>query len=194
MKKLKVAFGVFRQQPMTNGHYSVYSQMIRDNDVVIIGLGSIQLEGVANNPFSAKQRTEFIRRVFGHGSKDKIKIVPLRDIGAVYEKDWQEYCLNQIEGKNLPTPTSYYAGSETDLHWWQGAINKDGEKIELINMNRHETIHLSGSLVRQSLHTGTSEWKKHVPGCIVDMIEEQYPKELTLQYNQQLRKEKENER
>lgn len=189
MKKQKVAFGVFRQQPLTNGHYSVYTQMLRDNDIVIIGLGSIDKYD-QRNPYTAKQRTEFIRKVFGHGSKDKVKIVPLRDIGAVEEKEWQDFCLDQIEGKNLPTPTTYYAGSETDLHWWRGAVNKNGEAIELINMNRHETNMLSGTFIRDSLSTGTQEWKAHVPGCLVEDIEQNYPEEFTLKYHQKKRKER----
>jgi len=179
----KVAFGMFRQQPLTNGHFRVYSQMIRDNDIVIIGLGSVQIEGTRDNPFSERQRIEMIRKVFGEvgkGCKTKIKIVAINDIGAVNEKEWQEYCMKRISDKNLNTPTRYYAGSETDLVWFKGAKNELGQDIELINLERHSTSLMSGTLIRQSISAGTEEWKSHVPECLVDFIEENYPKKLLL--------------
>ena len=190
-KKLKIAFGAFRTEPFTNGHYRIFTEMIRDNDLVIIGLGSAQLSNTPENPFSIKQRINFIRTVFGRGSKDKLKIVPLYDIGATKESDWVDYCMEQIDIKNLPTPTRYYAGSETDLHWFKNSVNINREPIELINLNRHETNMLSGTLVRQSLSMGTDEWKSHVPECIIDIIEEEYPIELTLKYQQRIKEQNE---
>jgi len=188
---MKVAFGMFRQQPLTNGHYRIYSQMIRDNDLIIIGLGSVQVEGTRDNPFSQKERSEMIRKVFGEvpkGSKTKIKIVPINDIGAVEKEDWVKHCISTIEKKNLPTPTRYYAGSETDLDWFQGAKNNKGNEIQLINMNRHTSNLLSGTLVRQSISTGTEEWKSHVPECLIPYIEENYPKYLLLDFNRKKNK------
>jgi len=181
----QVAFAMVRQQPLTNGHFNMYSEMVRDNDVVIIGLGSVGAPEDILNPFNEVKRTEFIRKVFGKNSKDKIKIVPIRDIGAVREGDWQGHCMKMIDGKNLPTPTRYYAGSDTDLHWFKGAKNINGKYIELINVNRHETNFLSGTMVRQSLAMGTKEWETQVPRCLVGLIRESFPERLTLKYNQE---------
>jgi len=183
MKKKKVAFGMFRQQPLTNGHFRVYSQMIRDNDVVIIGLGSVQIEGTRDNPFSERQRIEMIRKVFGEvgkGCKTKIKIVPINDLGAVNSEDWQKHCMKRIADKQLDTPTRYYAGSETDLIWFKDAKNNNGEDIELINLERHNTNLMSGTLIRQSISAGTEEWKSFVPECLIDYIEENYPRRLLI--------------
>jgi len=188
MNKEQIAFASLRMQPFTNGHFRLISEMLKDNDVVIVGLGSVQIEGTAANPFTPKQRTEMIRKVFGKSSK--IKIIPLRDIGAKEKEDWVNYCLTEIKNKKLPTPTRYYAGSPTDLAWFVDAVNLDGEKIELIDLNRHETKILSGTFVRQSISTGTDEWKSHVPGCLIDYIQKNYPKELTLEYNRQKNREK----
>jgi len=183
MKKQKIAFGMFRQQPLTNGHFRVYSQMIRDNDIVIIGLGSVQISGTRDNPFTADQRIQMIRKVFGEvgkGCKTKIKIIPINDIGAVSKEEWQKHCLKRIQDKNLPTPTRYYAGSQTDLVWFENAKNLNGDTIELVNLQRHETTFMSGTLIRQSISSGTDEWKQHVPECLTDFIEENYPKKLLL--------------
>jgi cytidyltransferase-like protein len=185
MTTKNIAFAALRMQPFTNGHFRIISQMIRDNDIVIIGLGSIQVEGTASNPFSAKQRTEMIRTVFGKNSKDKLKIVPLHDIGAKEKYEWVEYCMSQIKGKQLPTPTRYYAGSETDLAWFIDSVNDNGDPIELINLERHETSLLSGTFVRQSISTGTSEWKRNVPECLIDYIQNNYPQELLLEFHRE---------
>lgn len=185
-----VAFAAIRMQPFTNGHFRIISQMMRDNDVVIIGLGSVGIERRNNNPFTAKERTEMIRKVFGRNSKDKLKIIPLHDIGATEREEWVEYCMAQIKGKQLPTPTKYYAGSETDLDWFIGSVNDNGHAIELVNLERHETNILSGTFVRQSLSTGTEEWKDNVPGCLVNFISDNYPDFLTLKYNRQKHKER----
>ena len=179
----KVAFAILRLQPLTNGLFSLISQMIRDNDIVIIGIGSVQIEGVRDNPFSAKQRTEMMRMVFGRNSKDKIKIINLHDIGAVEREDWVSYCMKEIRGKQLPTPTRYYAGSPTDMDWFLDATNDNGEEIELIDLNRHKSDHLAGYFVRQSISTGTEEWKNQVPEILIDYIQDNYPQELILNYH-----------
>ena len=156
---------------------------LRNNDIVIIGLGSVQIEGVRDNPFSAKQRTEMIRKVFGKNSKDKIKIIPLHDIGAVEREDWVEYCMKEIKGKQLPTPKRYYAGSVTDMDWFLDSYNDDGEKIELIDLNRHQNNFLAGYFIRQSISTGTNEWITQVPEVLIDYIQDNFPKDLTLNYH-----------
>ena len=47
----KVGLAVMRMQPMHNGHYELISRMMKEMDVVIIGLGSIQETLTINNPF-----------------------------------------------------------------------------------------------------------------------------------------------
>jgi len=183
MATQNIAFAALRMQPFTNGHFRIISRMIRDNDMVIIGLGSVQVEGTSSNPFSAKQRTEMLRRVFGKSSK--IKIIPLHDIGAKERYEWVEYCMAQIKGKQLPTPTRYYAGSKTDLDWFVDSVNDNGESIELIDLERHKTNILSGTFVRQSISTGTDEWKNSVPECLIDYIQDEYPEDLLLEFHRE---------
>lgn len=176
-----VGFGALRMQPLHNGHFRLIAEMLKDCDTVIIGLGSVQIERVSANPYTPKERTDFLKTVFGDSKK--IKIVPLRDIGAVSEKEWVDYCLNKIKGAGLETPTHYYAGSETDLVWFQNAVNLNNEPIELINLKRFETNLMSATDIRKSLSAGTNEWENYVPLSIKNMIKELYPKELTLSYH-----------
>ena len=183
MTTKKIAFAALRMQPFTLGHYRIITRMLRDNDMVIIGMGSVQIEGVMMHPFSPKQRTEMLRLLFGKSSK--IKIVPLHDIGAKEKYQWVEYCMAQIKGKQLPTPTRYYAGSETDLDWFVDSVNDDGEPIELFDLQRHKTDILSGTFVRQSISTGTNEWKASVPECLINYIQDEYPQDLLLEFHRE---------
>ena len=127
-----------------------------------------------------------IRKLFGKNSKDKIKIIPLHDIGAKEKEEWVEYCMRQIDGKQLPTPTRYYAGSPTELDWFQDSKNMNGDLIELIDLKRHDTNFLSGSFIRQSISTGTDEWRSQVPECLESYIEDNYPEELTLEFHRNI--------
>ena len=177
-KNTKVAFAALRMQPLHKGHYRLISQMLMENDLVLVGLGSVQVEGTSMNPYSAKERTDFVKTIF---ASSKIKIIPLSDQGAVRKEDWVSYCMNKIKGANQPTPTDYYAGSETDLEWFKGAKNLNGEELRLINMERYETNIMSGTDIRKSISAGAEEWKKHVPYPLISAIESCYPEKLKLE-------------
>lgn len=108
-----ITLPVMRMNPPHKGHCNLITKMLMENQKVIIGLGSTQIENTFNNPFSAKQRLEMLKIVFGNN--DKIKIIFLKDLGAVVHRLWAEYVFSQIEKNNLPLPTRYYAGSLNDL-------------------------------------------------------------------------------
>lgn len=178
-----VAFAAMRMQSAIHlGHHKLITKMLEENELVIIGLGSTQIERTVRNPLTAAERVEMLNILYGHSNK-KIKIVKLVDLGAVSPKDWVDYCLKKIDDLKLPTPTDYYAGSETDAFWFQNAINLKNEPINVHVLDRHTSGIMSGTEVRASLANGTNEWKKHVPRCLHEYVEETFPKEQTLEYN-----------
>jgi nicotinamide mononucleotide adenylyltransferase len=178
-----VAFAAMRMQSAIHfGHHRLITKMIEENDLVIIGLGSTQIERTSKNPLTAAERIEMINILYGY-KNPKIKIVKLIDKGAVEKKVWVDYCMQKIDELKLPTPTEYYAGSETDALWFQDAVNLKGEPINVNILDRYSSGIMSGTEVRASLANETSEWKKHVPRCLHDYIEKTFPKEQTLQFN-----------
>ncbi len=189
MKNYKnVGYAAMRMQGLHIGHFNLISRMLKENDIVIIGLGSTQVQGTLTNPYSPKQRIEMVKILFGDSSK--IKIVPLKDLGAVTKQEWVSYCMNEINKKGLPTPTRYYTGSETDGSWFTDAYNLNNELIELVNLNRYSTGLMSASDVRKSIANAivnpeltAHEWKQFVPECLHDYLIENFPAELTLEYN-----------
>jgi cytidyltransferase-like protein len=176
-----VGFAAMRMQPLHIGHHRLISKMLEENDVVIIGLGSTQIERTSRHPMTPNERIEMLNILYGHNNK-KIKIVRLVDIGAVEPIEWSDFCINKIKQMNLPTPTDYYAGSETDAFWFQNAVNEFDEKININILNRHESGLMSATEIRSSITNGTKEWKKHVPRCLHEYIEETFPKEQKLEF------------
>jgi len=184
----KVAFAAMRMQGFHIGHFNLISQMLRDNDIVIIGLGSTQIQKTMSNPYTPAQRVEMIHKVFG--KTNKIKIVPLKDLGAVHKKEWVDYCMNEIEKKNLPQPTRYYGGCNTDVSWFTDAINFNNEEIEIRIIDRYDSGLMSATEVRKAIantivnpELTSLEWKQFVPECLHNYLVENFPKELTLEYN-----------
>jgi len=184
----KVAFSAMRIQGFHNGHFNLISEMLKNNDVVIIGLGSTQIQRTMNNPYSPSERTEMLWRVFGKTSK--IKVVPLVDIGAVKKEDWVHYCMSEIEKKCLPQPTRYYGGSATDVSWFVNAVNLEGKPIETYIVDRYSSGVMSATEVRKSIANSivdpeitTDEWKRFVPEVLHDFLVEKFPESLTLEFN-----------
>ena len=184
----KIAFAAMRMQGFHNGHFRLISEMLRDNDLVIIGLGSTQIERTMGNPYTPNERIEMINKVFGKTSK--IKIVHLKDIGAVEKHEWVDYCMRKISEKNLNQPNRYYGGCATDVSWFMNAKNNLGGDIETIIIDRYNGGFMSATEVRKSIANNIiapavvdNEWKRFVPECLHDFLVEKFPYDLTLEFN-----------
>lgn len=209
MKKIQntteenIALAVMRMNPLHKGHFNLISKMLMENQKVIIGLGSTQIENTFDNPFSAKQRLEMIKIAFGNN--DKIKVIFLKDLGAVVHRLWAEYVFSQIEKNNLPLPTRYYAGSLNDAFYFED-FNKNKNNTNLIgdykNINcnfderykdfkleirildrKTESINDSGTEIRKSIVNNIDAWLSQVPECLHGYIIQNFPKKFDLLEN-----------
>jgi nicotinamide-nucleotide adenylyltransferase len=189
----KVGLAVMRMQPMHNGHFNLISKMIREMDIVIIGLGSIQESGTVNNPYTPKQRREMVEKVFGPtGKHSKIKIVELKDLGAVSKIAWAMHVFGKIDGMNLPKPTHYYAGSKHDASWFNSVNEEFGEgslEIEIVDRLR-TSISMSGTEIRKAIMDEADDWKEHIPPVSIEYIDNNFPQDLKLSENIDVEAEK----
>ena len=55
------ALFIGRFQPFHEGHLSVVKRALRDNDFLLIGIGSAEEDYLPDNPFTAGERWEMIR-------------------------------------------------------------------------------------------------------------------------------------
>jgi cytidyltransferase-like protein len=111
---MNVALAIMRLQPLHEGHKILINEMLKRCDEVIIGVGSTQESKTEKNPFTYEERKKMLKDAF----KDKIKIIPLIDIGAKTKEEWVDYVLCELKKYSLPTPTHYFSGSKEDANWY----------------------------------------------------------------------------
>jgi len=191
----RVAMAAMRTMPLHEGHTLIAQQMVNNYDTVIICNGSADKPVTIQNPFPVEVRMEMWRRVF----RDRIKLVPVSDLGATKDtNEWCDYLLKKIKGLGLPDPTDYWTGSPADAIWYRGRFfNKecgspaDDDTEEFIQrympngvfrqlhmVERTSNYIPSATELRQFLVTRNDGWKRWVPGVIHDLVEEHFPEEF----------------
>lgn len=159
---MHVGLAVMRLQPLHRGHTAIINRMNEECDVSIIGLGSVQ-ETNRWNPYSAEQRKQMIKNVYG----DRVKIVPLNDISTERgTNDWVKYVIERITKIGLPEPSHYYSGSEADACWYTNWFEKDCLHI----LPRQFNVYPSATEIRTFLETRNEAWKKYVPKVNWDIV------------------------
>jgi cytidyltransferase-like protein len=192
MTTKNVGLCVMRAQPLHRGHTHVINHMIENCDIVIIGLGSAQKKRERHDPWTVEERQQMLRNVYG----DRIKIMPLVDIGAVNPIDWASYVLEKVQKLGLPDPTEYHSGSEADSIWYRyhffmGDLNSlkglvpdhfytpDGKIVrKLILHYREQNPIPSATEIRMFLETRYDGWKRWIPRVNHPLIESTYPEEF----------------
>jgi len=176
MKNKKVALLVMRQQPLHNGHTNLIYKAMLENDKVIIILGSSQEKRTKRNPFSVPERISFMKQVFGESSK--LKIMALKDIGASSRTEWLDYVFENIEKQGLEQPNRYYSGDEDNASWYDTINPITNKQIEVMKIDRLTSGVMSATEIRNSIYNGFESWKKHIPECLIELVENKYPTEL----------------
>ena len=160
-----IGLAVMRTQPLHYGHCLIIDQMIKDNDEVIIAIGSCNQEVSDKNPFSFEERKTMLRKVYG----SRIKIVGVDDIGdEENENSWCDHVLDTIQKYNLPAPTDYYSGSDFDAKWYRGRF----DKIHIVN--RDENNFISATEIREMIKANNQEWKNYIPRINQRLIMEKF--------------------
>ena len=172
-----MSMAIVRMNPMHLGHRYLIEEMGKVSDKVYIGLGSCQEYGTLKNPYTKEEREQMIRNVFP--DKNKYKIFFLDDLGSCSKQEWQNYCLNELEKQcGESYPTRYFGGCEEDTTWWEGAINKAGNKIERATLCRTDNHYLSATDIRKSLRhylagdKNSTEWIEHIPEENIDFVKD----------------------
>lgn len=196
-KLTKVGLTIVRCNPVHRGHCRIFSKMIEDCETVIIGLGSAGVPRSRSNPFTVEQRSDMLRKIYG----ERIKIVPLRDLGATDgTNNWVDYVLEKLDKISLPPVSDLYCGSEADGSWYRERFWKeyfslpysDDEKYKIKNTKLMRYLHIidrdnspfpSASEIRTFIELGNDMWKKYVPENIHDDIERLYPKQFLVGKN-----------
>jgi nicotinamide-nucleotide adenylyltransferase len=187
----KTIMGAFRINPLHKGHGWLISQLVEDFDNVIVCIGSTQEYGTIRNPFPFELRKLMLKNVYG----DRIKIVPLTDIGLNKPSyEWTEYILDKLLKLNMPSPTHCAIGSAVDSVWYNHhfydgihdniltntVINNEPVKRKLVVFDRNTNNWISGTDIRMLIQHRDERWKEYVPAVNHQLIEENFPKNLLI--------------
>lgn len=75
------ALTIGRYQPFHKGHLNVVKKISKEVDEIIIAIGSAQLSHEVDNPFTAGERIEMIKKSLDeNGVEDIYYIIPIEDI------------------------------------------------------------------------------------------------------------------
>lgn len=146
-----------RFQPFHNGHLAIVKQMERECDVLMIGVGSAQIQRIPDNPFSGGERITMIRKVMEAEGISDYEIYPIPDIHCYPE--WPHYIHSM-----LPSFDRVYARSSV-VKKLMGNID-----VELVDIEAFNRDIWKGTLVREKMYDGV-EWKHLVPPSVADYIE-----------------------
>src|SRR5690554_5504918 len=111
----RTGLAVMRLQPLHEGHLKIINKMISSCQTAIIGLDSAQKSREKHDPWTVEERMTMIRNVYG----DRVKIVPLNDLGASRPEEWVQYIFEKLSKLGLKEPTDYFTGSLADSVWYK---------------------------------------------------------------------------
>lgn len=159
MKKmqLKRALFVGRFQPFHLGHLTAVKQALKENDELVIVIGSAQENYTKDNPFTVGDRLEMIANTMQHeGLRGRIFIIPVPDTQEAVL--WAKRVLSYSPKLSGPA----YSNNA----WTKMLLEKEGLTVKPIS----EIKGISGTKIRELMRQG-GEWKKLVPKKVAEFIE-----------------------
>ncbi len=157
MDFIRRAFYIGRFQPFHMGHHTVISEISKEVDELIIGIGSAQMSHTPENPFTAGERIMMISR----GLKDldlNYYVIPIPDIHR--NAIWVSHVVSM-------TPPFSMAYSNNPLV--SRLFTERGYEVKYSPMYNREEY--SGTEIRRRMLAGEN-WKKLVPKAVVEVIDE----------------------
>ncbi len=136
MKKYKTGLAVMRMQPMHIGHEYMIRQMLDKCETVVIMLGSANAPRSDKNPFTATERMQMVRNVFG----DSVLLGAIPNLGNI--KLWPGYVLAMVWKKFHVEPDAYFCGHETD------GLRFADAGLKLVNIDR-KIINICATEIRR---------------------------------------------
>jgi nicotinamide-nucleotide adenylyltransferase len=155
-----ISLFIGRFQPFHNGHLSVLKGMVKVNKKFFIGIGSSDVHGTPNDPFSREERREMIQRAL-----QEVNIIPMYDIVFVNlpdmeeDADWAKMCLELCENQVM----TVWTGND----WTKKSFVSAGLRIQEIK----EVPGISATEVRRRMAAGEN-WQELVPPAVAEYIME----------------------
>jgi len=157
-----------RFQPFHKGHLGVIKKILKENERVIIAVGSAEQNYIPQNPFTAAERFQMIEESLKEAKIpcDRYCIIPIRNIFNY--SIWVNHVNTYV-----PPYTRVYTGSKLIRACYEGKYFRKDEKVsyapEIIRLRRNPPI--SASKIRTAI-LKNKPWEHLVPKAVVRRIKE----------------------
>ncbi len=169
----KVGVVLARFQPIHNGHLQLIQKAVKENDVVLVIIGSIDKLN-ARNPIPWTIRKEMVEEAIAEtllvlGHREKVKVVELPDLSDESDNshDWGFYLYSFIVSQTMqPNFTIYYSdGFEIITSWFPGFLLRNNVSLSLLARNTCEEG-ISATEVRELILNGRLPEEGVVPESV----------------------------
>ena len=152
------ALFIGRFQPFHNGHLAMVKRILETNDEIIVGIGSAQYSHTGENPFTAGERYEMIKRALDAEGIHNYHLVPIPDTHV--HSIWVSHIRSLV-------PHFDVVYSNSDL-----VVRLFGEHgVKVLSPPLVDRERLSGTVLRQRMLKG-GEWEPLVPPAVAAYIRE----------------------
>ncbi|WP_440059228.1 nicotinamide-nucleotide adenylyltransferase [Thermogladius sp. 4427co] len=144
-----------RFQPFHNGHLKSVEYILGVYDEVVIVIAAAQYSYTLDNPFTAGERIEMVKRGLGE-LYNRVYIVPVDNIPSNFE--WPRHVLNYIPRVERVFSNNRFVRMLFENYGLETGTTPVVEGV-------------SGSIVRKLMAEG-GDWKRLVPSGVAEFIEE----------------------
>lgn len=158
-------------QPIHNAHLWMIENAFKENDEVLVMIGSANKFGTERNPLDIKLRKELVITAlvdkFGKEYETKVKVIEFPDWSSEEnndDKEWGRLIYYNVVGNMGVKEFSYYCSEDTDMikGWFEDELK---ERINFRFFSRdNEFGGLSATKVREAILNDDDEYiKKYCP-------------------------------
>jgi nicotinamide-nucleotide adenylyltransferase len=163
---MQSALFVGRFQPFHNGHLDIIKKILKENERVIIVIGSAEKNFLPSNPLTAGERFQIIDESLKEAKipAEKYCIIPVRNVN--------NYALwvNHIN-IHVPPYTKVYTGSQIVKACYEGKYQRPHEKTKvgpkIIQIKK--ALPISATKVREAI-LNKKDWEKLVPKAAAKLL------------------------
>ncbi len=159
--KKEIALFIGRFQPLHHGHIYVLNYLLKHFSLIKIGIGSSQVSKIKSDPFTSKERIQFIQTALEKReiSSGKYKIYEIPDIFNA--KKWVNHVVSVVGNFDV-----IFSNSEWVRQLFQNQGYRLGRKLIIFKKK------YNGSNIRNLINKKNSNWKSLVPKEIFQLITE----------------------
>ena len=152
------AFFIGRFQPFHRGHLAMVKRILESNGEIIVGIGSAQYSHTGENPFTAGERYEMIKRALDAEGIHNYHIVPIPDTHV--HSVWVSHVTSTV-----PRFDIVYTNSDLVVRLFRE------HDLKVLSPPLLDRERLSGTTVRHRMLKG-EDWESLVPAVVAEYVKE----------------------